>query len=192
MVMRSDRLHGLFGAEIHDMAIFAIITERLILRRFTLGDAAVVLELLNEPSFKEFIGDRGVRTIADARTYLKNGPLESYASLGYGVYLAMDKRDEMPIGMCGLFKRGNLEQPDLGFALFARACGNGYATESAQAIIDHARDTLGLPLLSALANPANERSVALIEKLGFRYRQPYRMPDSDVDLSYYELVFQGK
>jgi RimJ/RimL family protein N-acetyltransferase len=173
-----------------DMAKFSLTTERLVLRRFTLGDAAVVLELLNEPSFKEFIGDRGVRTIEDARNYLKKGPLKSYASYGYGVYLTMDKCDKMPVGMCGLFKRDDLEQPDLGFAFFARACGKGYATESSRAIIDHARDTLGLPLLAAMVNPANERSVALIEKLGFRYKHPYRMPDGEVDLSYYELVFQ--
>jgi hypothetical protein len=43
-------------------------TDRLVIRKVELGDAAFMLDLLNQPSFIQFIGDRGVRTIDDART----------------------------------------------------------------------------------------------------------------------------
>jgi ribosomal-protein-alanine N-acetyltransferase len=172
------------------MTQFVLNTQRLTLRQFTPDDAAVVLELLNEPSFKKFVGDKGVRTLDDARSYLEKGPLESYVSNGYGVYLTLDTLAELPVGMCGLFKRDNLELPDLGFAFFAHSCGKGYALESARAVIDYARETLDLPMVCAVANPDNVRSTSLPEKLGFLYKHPYRMPNEDIDLNYYELYLQ--
>ncbi len=172
------------------MTQFVLNTERLTLRQFTLDDAAVVLELLNEPSFKKFVGDKGVRTLDDARAYLEKGPLESYVSNGYGVYLTLDTLAELPVGMCGLFKRENLELPDIGFAFFAHSCGKGYARESAGAMIDYARKTLDLPMVCAIANTDNIRSISLLKKLGFLYKYPYRMPNEVVDLNYYELCLR--
>lgn len=62
-------------------------TDRLILRKLTEEDASFILKLLNEPLFLRFIGDRGVRTIADARSYLLNGPIQSDRRFGFGLYL---------------------------------------------------------------------------------------------------------
>ena len=53
-------------------------TERLTLSRLTCDDAAFILDLLNEPSFKKHIGDKGVRTLEDARDYLRDGPIDQY------------------------------------------------------------------------------------------------------------------
>jgi RimJ/RimL family protein N-acetyltransferase len=172
------------------MTQFALHTDRLILRHFSLDDAAIVLKLLNEPSFKKFVGDKGIKTLDDARSYLEKGPLESYVSNGYGVYLTLDALAEFPVGMCGLFKRDNLEQPDIGFAFFAHSCGKGYARESARAVIEHARETLALTMVCAVVDADNIRSTSLLEKLGFQYKRPYRMPNGDVDLNYYELCLQ--
>lgn len=169
---------------------FVLETDRLILNYFSLDDAHIILELLEEPSFKEFIGDKGVRTIDDARDYLQKGPLESYARHGYGAYLTVEKKDNLSVGMCGLFKRDHMQYPDLGFAFFARACGKGYALESAQAVIQHSRQTLYLPILSAAADPANVKSVALIDKLGFQYQHSFRETDGETDLNYYEMSLQ--
>ena len=80
-------------------------TERLRLRQFTPEDAAFVLELLNEPSWLRFIGDRGVRTLDDAREYLRKGALASYAQHGFGLYATERKDGGDPIGICGLVKR---------------------------------------------------------------------------------------
>ena len=63
-------------------------TPRVDLRELELGDDEYILELLNEPGFIRFIGDKGVRTLADSRDYLKQGPLDSYARNGFGLYAA--------------------------------------------------------------------------------------------------------
>jgi hypothetical protein len=57
-------------------------TERLLLRQFSAEDAEFIFEQVNEPSFIQNIGDRGVRTLDDARAYISNGPVASYANGG--------------------------------------------------------------------------------------------------------------
>jgi [ribosomal protein S5]-alanine N-acetyltransferase len=70
---------------------FVLQTERLTLREITISDAAFLLRLLNEPSFIRNIGDRNVRTIADAERYALNGPIASYKQHGFGLYLVVLK-----------------------------------------------------------------------------------------------------
>ena len=48
----------------------------------------MILELLNDPAFLRFIGDKGVRTLDDARQYILNGPIESYRRFGFGDFSA--------------------------------------------------------------------------------------------------------
>jgi len=162
-------------------------TERLALRKFRLDDSGFVLRLLNEPSFKKYIGDRGVSTVDDAVDYIEKGPLANYQKYGYGVLVMEQLEDGEPAGMCGLFRRDNLDHPDLGFAMLEQYFGRGYATEASRGVIHWAQMSLRLPLIAAVVNEDNLRSRSLIEKLGFRFEGLYRMPGEDDDLRYYAL-----
>lgn len=102
-------------------------TDRLALRQLSTGDAPFILELLNEPSFLRFIGDRGVRTLDDAREYISTGPVDSYDRLGFGLYLTALKEDDLPIGICGLVKRKGLDDVDIGYAFLPRFWSKKYA-----------------------------------------------------------------
>jgi len=115
---------------------------RLALRRLTPEDAPFILELLNDPLFLRFVGDKGVRTLDGARDYIVNGPMASYAQHGFGLFHVSLKPDGTPIGMCGLLKREVLEDVDVGFAYLPRFSGQGYATEAARATIDYGRAVL--------------------------------------------------
>jgi [ribosomal protein S5]-alanine N-acetyltransferase len=142
-------------------------TARLVIREFMLRDAAFILELLNEPAFIEFIGDKGVRDVVAAERYLREGPLASYAH-GFGLWLVA-LPDGTPLGMCGLLKRDFLDHPDLGFAFLARHRGHGYGHEAASAVLRHAHDQLNLPTLHAITAFRNPDSVKLLGKLGFSF-----------------------
>ncbi|MEP7191174.1 MAG: GNAT family N-acetyltransferase, partial [Roseiflexaceae bacterium] len=72
-------------------------TERLILRRLSAEDAAFMLELLNDPGWLRFIGDRGVHTLEDARDYILNGPVAMYRRAGFGMYMVELKQSVTPI-----------------------------------------------------------------------------------------------
>ena len=144
-------------------------TERLRVRWLHAGDSAFILGLLNEPSWLQYIGDKGVRTEEDALRYIENGPMAMYQRVGFGLYAVESKRTGESIGMCGLIKREALEDVDLGFAFLPRFWGKGYAFESASAVVSHGRKVLGLHRLVAILSPDNTRSSNLLERLGFRF-----------------------
>lgn len=143
-------------------------TARLLIREFMLRDAAFILELLNEPAFIEFIGDKGVRDLMGAERYLREGPLANYARHGFGLWLVA-LPDGTPLGMCGLLKRDFLDHPDLGFAFLAQHRSQGYAHEAASAVLRHAHTQLNLPTVHALTAFRNPESVKLLGKLGFTF-----------------------
>jgi RimJ/RimL family protein N-acetyltransferase len=144
-------------------------TPRLRLRRLVAGDAGFVLEVLNDPSFIEFIGDRGVRDQAAARRYIEDGPAASHAQHGYGMDLVELKATAEPIGICGLVRRTWHELPEIGYAFLPRHRSAGYAYEAAAAVLSHALGALALPRVVAIVSPANAHSIRVLEKLGLRY-----------------------
>ena len=84
----------------------------------TRGGRRLRLRLVNEPSFLRYIGDRGVRTLADARKYIADGPVAGYARYGHGLLRVVRKSDGVALGMCGVLKRDTLPDPDIGFSFF--------------------------------------------------------------------------
>jgi RimJ/RimL family protein N-acetyltransferase len=156
-------------------------TDRLILRRLSTGDAEFILELLNEPSFLKFIGDKGVRTLADARDYLLKGPIEMYARLGFGLYLVELKQGSVPIGICGLIKRDFLDDVDIGFAFLPRFWTKGYGYESAWAVLEYGRNVLRLNRIVAITSTINHVSARLLEKLGLKFERMISYPTDAQD-----------
>ena len=157
-------------------------TERLILRWLSADDAAFILELVNDPGWLRFIGDRGVRTLEDARDYILNGPVAMYRRVGFGLYMVELKHSATPIGMCGLIKRAGLEDVDIGFAFLPAFCGQGYAYESAAAIMGYARDTVGLNRVVAITAPDNQRSIRLLKKLGLSFENMLRLGEDQPEV----------
>jgi RimJ/RimL family protein N-acetyltransferase len=154
-------------------------TDRLVLRRLSLEDAEFILKLVNEPSWLRFIGDRGVRTIEDARDYIAKGPVSSYERHGFGLYLTELTSDGVPIGICGLIKRESLEDVDIGFAFLPAFWGKGYAYESATAVMAFAERALGLKRVVAIVSSDNYSSIKVLEKLGFQFERMIRLREDD-------------
>ena len=151
-------------------------TERLVLRRLSPDDAAFILELVNDPDWLRYIGDRKVRTLDDAREYIRKGPVDSYARLGFGLYAMVPKGGGPPIGMCGLLRRDFLEDVDIGFALLPDYRRKGYGREAASATLAYAREVLGLGRIVAITSRHNERSGRLLEDVGLRFERMIRVP----------------
>lgn len=166
-------------------------TARLHLRWMTGDDAGLALAIWNDPDFIQHVGDRGIRSLEDTRKAMREGMLKLYAEFGYGPYLLEPLDGGQPMGLCGLFKRQNLEDPDIGYALLPEFRGQGYAYEAAQAVLVHARDDMGLPRLKAIVTPAHTASVRLLEKLGMRAEGFLRMPGEDEDVALYGIEFSG-
>jgi len=156
-------------------------TERLQLRRLTLDDAEFMLGLLNDPDWLRFIGDRGVRGVDAARDYLAAGPIAMYERMGFGLYLTELKDGRVPVGICGLIKREGLDDVDLGFAFMPQFRGRGYGGESARAVLAHGWSAFGLERIVAITSPDNQASIALLERIGFRYERVVHLRDDEDD-----------
>ena len=155
-------------------------TERLTLRWLDVKDAPFILELVNDPAWIQFIGDKGIRNLEDAKNYILNGPVDMYNKMGFGLYLVERKEDLTPLGMCGLIKRDSLEDVDIGFAFLEKFRSKGYGYESAAAVIEYGVQKLGLKRIVAITSIDNVASGTLLEKVGLRFEKI--ISDSGEDL----------
>ncbi len=150
-------------------------------------DAAFVRDLVNQPAWLRFIGDRGVRTLADARSYIRTGPWAMYAQRGHGLCLVLHETSAQPLGICGLMKRDYLDDVDLGFAFASQHWGQGYAAEAARAVLHDAKQRLGIGRVLATTTPDNHASQAVLQRLGFQFVQHMASPDAGRALHLYGL-----
>jgi RimJ/RimL family protein N-acetyltransferase len=157
-------------------------TERLVLRRVTADDGEFILELLNDPSWLRFIGDRGVRTLDDARDYILKSLVTMYERLGFGLYLTELKGESVPVGICGLIKRDSLEDVDIGFAFLPKFRGEGYAVESASAVMAYGKSNFGLNRIVAITSPDNNASARVLEKLGLKFERMMKLSDDSAEV----------
>ncbi|KIV73640.1 MULTISPECIES: GNAT family N-acetyltransferase [Bacillus] len=155
-------------------------TERLTLRWLDVKDAPFILELVNDPAWIQFIGDKGLKNLEDAKKYILNGPVDMYNKMGFGLYLVERKEDLTPLGMCGLIKRDSLEDVDIGFAFLEKFRSKGYGYESAAAVIEYGVQKLGMKRIVAITSIDNVASGTLLEKVGLRFEKI--ISDSGEDL----------
>jgi len=160
-------------------------TARLELAEMTPGDAEFILQLLNDPAFIHNIGDRGVYSIDGAKTYIRDRLIAHYREHGYGLYKVSVKETGQAVGMSGLVKRDFYQHPDVGFAFLPQYRSRGYAYESTLAVMNYARQELGLDRIIAVTTAENKASIRLLEKIGLRFETTVQWPEDDGELSLY-------
>jgi RimJ/RimL family protein N-acetyltransferase len=158
------------------------------IRWLNTGDSAFILELVNEPAWIQYIGEKGVKTLQDALRYIEDGPVAMYKRVGFGLYMVELKESGEPIGICGLIKRETLKDVDLGFAFLPRFWRKGYAFESAAAVMRFGKKVLGLRRIVAILSQDNHRSSQLLEKLGFCFEGTVKLQPDDDDLKLYAIA----
>ncbi|MGB8508415.1 MAG: GNAT family N-acetyltransferase [Pyrinomonadaceae bacterium] len=157
-------------------------TERLSLREISVDDAPVILELLNDPSFVRFIGDKGVRSLDEARQYITDKLVASYERFGFGLWMVELRETKEPTGICGLVKRDALEHADIGYALLPRYWFQGFARESAAAVLNYGIGTLGLKRLLAVTDQDNVASIKVLEKIGLKFERMVKLSEDGPEI----------
>jgi RimJ/RimL family protein N-acetyltransferase len=155
-------------------------TDRLKIRKLTTEDAAFVLALTNEPYVIEHIGDRGLRSISDAKAYILNGPWAQHCDQGYGQFAIELKPEGVLIGLCGILYRTKLELTDVGFALLSHYWRQGFAFEAVSAVMDYGHDVLGIRNITGLTSETNTASINLLKKLGMQFEKMVSMSDDGI------------
>ncbi len=168
-----------------------LVTPRLTLRRLETSDAAFVMRLLNEPSFIENIGDKGVRSLEDAVRYMREGPMAMYEQFGFGLWHTARKSDGAAVGMCGLLKRDHLPDVDIGYAYLPEFWGKGLAFEAAEAVMHHAANKFGLRRLIGVVSEGNSGSIRVLEKLGMEFERMFLMRPGEPEVRLYGRTITG-
>ena len=156
-----------------------ITTERLTIRQLSTRDAAFILEQYNEPDFIENIGDKKIRSIDDAINNIVDWAQSSYQKNGIGLLLVELRDCGTPIGTCGLIKREDIEDLDLGYSLLEKYQRRGYVMEAAQAVLEHAKNVLALSRVVGYTAALNEASIRVLGKLGFEAEGEFNFPGYD-------------
>jgi RimJ/RimL family protein N-acetyltransferase len=90
--------------------------------------------------------------------------------------------------MCGLIKRDGLEDVDLGCAFLPEFRAQGYATESAAAVLAYGQSVFDLKRVVAITSPDNDRSTRLLEKLGFTFEKLIHLPNDSEEVKLFAVV----
>tara|TARA_R110002073_G_scaffold72537_1_gene177357 strand:+ start:351013 stop:351537 length:525 start_codon:yes stop_codon:yes gene_type:complete len=162
-------------------------TERLLIRPTDTTDAAFILMLMNTPKWLQYIGDRNVHSIVEAKDYIKNKMTSQLTRLGYSNYTVIRKSDAEKIGTCGLYDREGLEGIDLGFAFLPHFEKKGYAFESTVKLKEEAINTFNIKELNAITTQENKASQRLLEKLGFSFFELIKIPKDTAELMLYRF-----
>lgn len=166
-------------------------TQRLRLRHLADSDAAFIRRLVNDADFLRYIGDKGVQTDADAVAYIQTGPVASYNRFGFGLNAVELIGTNEPIGICGLLKRDSLPNPDVGFAFLPEFRGQGYAVESATAVVSNARNAFGVTRVLAITTPDNAGSIRVLQKIGMRFERMISVNEDEPELKLFALDLRG-
>mgnify|MGYP000644448923 CR=1 FL=1 len=143
-------------------------TPRLILRRFTLADAGLLLQLNSDPEVLKYLHEPMLQDEAHAREILTNIILPQYNNnLGRWAVLLKDNNEF--IGWCGLWQLKETGEIEVGYALFKEFWGRGFAVEASEPFLEYGFTELNLPKIVACANPNNSGSRRVMEKLGMTF-----------------------
>lgn len=147
-------------------------TRRLVLRLFNndLEDARLLLHLNSKPGVLQYIHEAPLNSLQQSTDVLSNIIIPQY-KLKLGRWALHLKTDQSFVGWCGLKKRTDLDEIDLGYRLLPSAWGNGYATEAAGACLDYGLSTLNIGEITGRAHIENTASITVLQKIGMTYQR---------------------
>ncbi len=163
-------------------------TERLILKSTSEEDAEFIFELMNTPKWIQFIGNRKIETVEDAKAYIKKKVTPQLERLGYANYTVIRKLDKVKVGTCGLYDREGLDGIDIGFAFLPQHEKQGYAFEASDKLKQAAFDEFGINEISAITIESNTSSQKLLEKLGLTLTGTTKLENDPEELLVYKIT----
>jgi RimJ/RimL family protein N-acetyltransferase len=157
-------------------------TKRLLLRRWTTEDREPFARISADPDVMRYRLAPLSRSQSDD---LIDETEASFDQNGFGLWAVERIEDGRFLGFTG-FGTSDFGAPfcpavDVGWTLARDAWGHGYATEGAVAALDYAFGSLRLDEVVAHTTALNERSWAVMERLGMTHD-----PEDDFDAPWYE------
>lgn len=141
-------------------------TGRCVIRETTLEDVEAFYRIYEEDSITEYM-ENLFEDLEEEIAYTKDYIERVYGFYGYGMWTVLEKENGQVIGRAGVSWREGFDLPELGFVIGVPWQRQGYAYEVCSAILDYAKEELGMDRVQALVMEGNQRSEMLCQKLGF-------------------------
>ena len=143
-------------------------TERLLLRKLAMQDAAEIFFLRSDPAVLQHLGREPAASIKEAVDFIKS--IEEFLmenkSILWGIALK-----ENPGTIIGSICFWNITREhyrsEIGYALHPNCWRKGIMKEAILEVLDYGFTTLGLHSVEARLTPANSASIAVLESTGF-------------------------
>jgi ribosomal-protein-alanine N-acetyltransferase len=162
-------------------------TKRLILRKFMLSDVKDYHQILKNRSVYEWLGKGAEKTEEQVKKIIKYD-LDHWENHQLGTWAVILKETNELIGHCGFGMIKAHNQYELLYAFSPEFWGKGYATEAGKASLKWLKNHTSIKSIIALSYPNNQRSIHVIEKLGFTYQKKTHL--FGVDLYMYQLSIE--
>jgi [ribosomal protein S5]-alanine N-acetyltransferase len=143
-------------------------TEHLLVRHFGLDDLDAFAELCADAVVMRFVGPGTPLPRSEVERWIDICQ-EKYAARGYGTSAVFEKATGRFVGYCGVVRAPENDFDELVYVFHSSAWGRGYATEAGRAMIEYVFARSALDRIHATIHPDNRASVAVVEKLGFRF-----------------------
>jgi ribosomal-protein-alanine N-acetyltransferase len=152
---------------VSEVAIPEIHTARLLLRGWRDDDLAPFAAMNADPPVVEYLAKALTREESDAFVAWIG---DAWGTRGFGQW-ALERLDTGAfVGFTGLsapsFEAAFTPAVEVGWRLAADAWGHGFATEAAEAALAFGFGELGLPEIVSVTTVGNERSIAVMRRLG--------------------------
>jgi len=147
-------------------------TNRLVLRRLSLADAADLYRIYSDPETMGFMG-KSPDSIEEERDHIQSHIAHHYEKYGVGLWATVLKENNRLIGRCGLMRKQieGVEEVEIAYLLGREYWGRGLATEAAEAIVKHGCAKYGFKRIVAVIHPQNVASIRVAEKIGMKYER---------------------
>lgn len=152
-------------------------TKHLILRESIEDDVEDFVRIYSEPGMTEFTEEL-YKDPGEERNYIREYRDKVYGVQGFGVWTVLLKKTGKVIGRAGLSARSGFEGVEVGFVIEKSMQNRGFATEAVSAVTRLA-GKLGFDRVFALAMPANEASVRVLEKCGYKNEGRVTLEDKE-------------
>ena len=147
-------------------------TNRLVLRRLALADAADLYRIYSDPETMKFMG-KAPDSVEEERDHIRSHIAHHYEKYGVGLWATVLKENNRFIGRCGLMRKQieGVEEVEIAYLLDREYWGKGLATEAAEAILKHGYDKYGFKRIVAVIHPQNVASTRVVEKIEMKYER---------------------
>jgi ribosomal-protein-alanine N-acetyltransferase len=147
-------------------------TNRLVLRRLVLEDAADLYRIYSDPETMKFMG-KAPDSVEEERDHIQSHIAHHYEKYGVGLWATVLKENNRLIGRCGLMRKQieGVEEVEIAYLLGREYWGRELATEAAGAILKHGYAKHGFKRIVAVIHPQNVASIRVAEKIGMDYER---------------------